>query len=111
MKFKSLLLVVAFIPAMVMAQAHLIVPPVGSGTPSAGTPGANGGGIKPGGVPLAVKPTPTQAKPAVEIGLPKGLPPSNPITPVGYGASSVGLTSPTIQGIAWDDSTTAAKPQ
>ena len=66
MKFKSLLLVVAFIPTMVMAQVHVIAPLVGPGTPSAGIPGANGGGVKPSVAPLAVKPTPPQPKLPVE---------------------------------------------
>ena len=66
MKYKSLLLVVGFIPAMVMAQANVIVHSVGSGTPSAGTPSANGGGVKTYAAPLAVKPTPVQPKLPVE---------------------------------------------
>ena len=99
MKFKSLLLIVSFIPTM--AQAEVIALPAGSKV----------GGVKPDVAPLVAKPTPAQPKPTVEIGLQKGLPPTNPIAAVGYGASNVGLTTPTGTSITWAPSSTATKPR
>jgi hypothetical protein len=70
MKFKSLLLAVGFIPAMVMAQgAPKIEAPVVVGTPSAGKPSSNGGAVaKPAAAPVAVKPAQAQPKPAEKAG-------------------------------------------
>ena len=63
MKFKSLLLVVGFIPAMVMAQAPVITPPVIAGTPKAERPGGNPDLALKTDVPVVVKPTPASDKP------------------------------------------------
>jgi hypothetical protein len=63
MKFKLLLSVVAFIPALVMAQGTpKVEAPVAPKVPSAGIPGANGGGVKPA-PPVAVNP-PAKPTPA-----------------------------------------------
>lgn len=103
MKFKSLLLVVGFIPAIVMAQANVIALPAGSEV----------GGVKPGVPLLVVKPTPVQPKLAAEpVGLQKGLPPQNPITAVGYGASSVSPpNAPPDVSATWSDPDSVVKPQ
>ena len=77
MKFKSLLFVVGFIPALAMAQAPVIAPPMVEGMPGAngggvrpantpetrGMPGSNGGGIRPVTAPEANKAAPAKPKP------------------------------------------------
>jgi hypothetical protein len=65
MKFKSLLLIVVFVPAVAIAQAPKIEAPVAPKAPSAGIPGANGGGVKPVS-PVAVNP-PAKPTPAPQM--------------------------------------------
>ena len=65
MKFKSLLFVLGFIPAMVFAQgAPKIEPPVVAETPSKEIPSANGGDAKPAAASVEIKPTPEPAEAA-----------------------------------------------
>ena len=54
MQIKLLVAISFFIPALVIAQAPIIAPPVVVGTPSAGTPGAHSGGVaKPSAAPCS----------------------------------------------------------
>ena len=94
MKFKSLLLVVSFTPAMVMAQgAPKIEAPVAPKTPSAGMPGANGGGVKPA-PSVAVNPPPrpaTAPQPQVgSIAIPASVQSTKPPQQVGGANTQLG---------------------